>query len=613
MASYHGRLLHVDLSSGKTKVEPLSTPFLKSYLGGVGLAVRLLFDYSSGGIDPLSPENPLVFASSAFTGTMVPTACKHAVASKSPLTGFVGDSLSSSFWSLALKRAGYDAMAITGACDYLSYLFIDDDIVHIKKAAHLAGKGCLETEAAIRRETGDDRVRVAAIGPGGEKGVLYASISNDMGRRAGRTGMGAVMGSKNLKAIAIRGTGAVTVADLEEVQRLAERLYRRSQETGTEKYRILGTSGNVLTLNRLAALPTRNFQQSTFDEAESISGEYLYSHHLARVVACAGCSIACEHVYRVLEGPYAGTHGRLDYESLFALGPLCGVGDAPAVIKAAERCDHYGIDTISAGGSIAWAMECFEKGLLTKEDTGGLDLSFGNGQAVVEMVKRIGQRQGLGDLLADGVKRASARLGRGSDHWAMHAKGLEIPGYEPRSLKTMALGYAVGTRGACHNRSSAYEIDLSSQVDRFKGEAGRGALAAAQEDFVAVMDSLVLCKFLRRCFDDFYQEAANLYTLVTGLEITPTELRIAGERITNLKKAFNIREGWTRKDDWLPPRVFRDALPTGVAKGVHLTEEELNLMIDDYYRARGWTGDGLIPKAKLEELGLSEIAQTIGA
>ncbi len=609
MYSYSGKLLHIELDSGATKMEPLSPELLKSVLGGVGLAVRLLLDYCPPRVDPLSPGNPLVFATSAFTGTMVPTAGKHAVAAKSPLTGFVGDSLSSSFWSLALKRAGYDAVVLTGACDSLSYLFIDDGVVHIKRAAHLAGKDCTATEEAIREEIGDDRVRVAAIGPAGENRVLYASISNDTGRRAGRTGMGAVMGSKNLKAIALRGTKAVSVADLAAVQKAAFLLYEKAQQPGTEKYRVLGTSGNVLTLNRLGALPTRNFQQSTFDGAESVSGEFLHSHHLARVVACAGCPIACEHIYRVNDGAFAGAQGRVDYETLFALGPLCGVSDAAAVIKAAETCDRYGMDSISAGVSIAWAMESYEKGLLTKADTDGIDLTFGNGEAVVEMVRKIAGREGIGDLLADGVKRASAKLGGGSDHWAMHSKGLEFPGYEPRSLKTQALGYAVGTRGACHNRSAAYEVDMSAKVDRLKGEVGRGPMAAQQEDFAAVLDSLILCKFLRRCFDDFYGENANLYALVTGLEMTPEELKRTGERITNVKKAFNIREGWTRKDDWLPPRVFRDPLPTGVAKGTVLGEDELNLMIDDYYAARGWTTEGLIPSAKLEDLGLADLVE----
>jgi aldehyde:ferredoxin oxidoreductase len=605
--SYHGKLLTIDLTRQKVETVALDPSFLKQYLGGVGLATRLLYDYSKPGTDPLSPSNPLVFASSGLCGTMVPTASKHAVATKSPLTGLLGDSLSSSFWSLALKRAGYDALVITGAAPSLTYLFIDDGNVFFRQASHLAGLGCGETEAAIRQELGDAQVRVAAIGPGGEKLVRYACIVNDGSRCAGRSGVGAVMGSKGLKAIALRGSGAVKVADLARLQEECLRLFRVSQEAATEKYRVLGTPANVLTLSSLGALPTRNFQEATFETAQGVSGEHLHQQHLARVVACAGCSIACEHIYRAGEGPYPLSQTRLDYESIYALGPLCGVDFAPAVIRAATLCDEYGLDTISTGASIAWAMECFERGLIGPEDTEGLELAFGNHQALVEMVERIAQRRGLGDLLAEGVKRAAERMGGGSEHWAMHSKGLELPGYDPRSLKTMALGYAVGTRGGCHNRSAAYELDMSAKVDRFKGEKGRGALAMAQEDFAAVLDSLMLCKFLRRCFSDFPSQAANLYTLATGLEMSPAELMRCGERISNLKKAFNIREGWTRSQDWLPPRVFRDPIPHGPAQGHCLTEEELTIMIDDYYQARGWTDQGLIPREKLEELGLGDL------
>lgn len=600
MYSYHGKVLYVDLTTRTTRTEPLAPSFLRKYLGGVGLAVRLLYDNSSPGMEPFSPANPLVFASSGFSGTMVPTAAKHAVATKSPLTGFVGDSLSSSFWSLSLKRAGYDALVITGAAPSLTYLFIDDDIIHFRDAAHLAGKSCGETQQMIRRQIGDDRVRVAAIGQGGENRVRYACISNDFHRQAGRTGAGAVMGSKRLKAIALRGTRSVSVADLPELEKVCRELYRRSQGVGTEKYRVLGTPANVLLLNYLAALPTRNFQQSTFEGAEKVSGEFLYDHYLSKVVACAACPVACEHIYQVKDGLYAGTQVRVDYETLFALGPLCGVDDLPAIIKAAELCNAYGLDSISTGGCIAWAMECFERGLLTRQDTAGVELTFGNSEAVLCMIERIGRREGLGDLLAEGVRKAAGELGQGSSHWAMQVKGLELPGYEPRCLKTLALGLAVGTRGACHNRSTAYEVDLSGRVDRFKGEPGRGRLAMEQEDFAAVLDSLILCKFLRRCFAAFYAEAARLYTLVTGLEMSAAELQITGERITNLKKAFNIREGWQRRDDWLPPRFFRDRLPTGSI----ITQEELNLMIDDYYQARGWTREGLIPPQKLQELDL---------
>lgn len=609
MYSYSGRCLAIDLTTQKTKVEKLPESLLKDYLGGVGLGTRLLFEKSKPGASPFSPDNPLVFASSGLAGTMVPTASKHAVVTKSPLTGFVGDSLSSSHWSLSLKRAGYDALVITGIASSPIYLFIDDDIVHFRKADHLSGRGSPQTEETIRSEIGDNRVRVASIGPGGEKLVRYACISNDSNRQAGRTGTGAVMGSKNLKAIAIRGTSPVLVSDIVELQRVCADLYVRSQTTATEKYRILGTPGNVLVLNRLAALPTRNFQQATFEGAENISGEHLAECYLAKVTACATCPIACEHLYRVKDGRYSGLEIMLDYESLFALGPLCGIDSVAVILKAAELCDFYGIDTISTGSSIAWAMECFEKGLFNTNDTNGIALSFGNPDALVEMVERIGRRSGLGDLLAEGTKRASAQLNRGSEHWAMHSKGLELPGYDPRSMKTQALGFAVGLRGGCHNRSPSYEVDMSPGVNRLKTGPGRGLLNKENEDFAAIFDSLILCKFLRRCFQDFLAESSRLYTLVTGIPISPGELKKVGERVNNLKKAFNIREGWKRFDDWLPPRVFKDPIPSGEAKGMLLSEEELTMMIDEYYQSRGWTAEGLIPLEKLKELGMDDIVE----
>ncbi len=604
MSSFLGRLLIVDLSTRSARTAPLDPSYCRQYLGGGGLATRLLWDFSSPGVDPFDPDNPLVFAAGPFTGTMVPAASKYAVATKSPLTGFVGDSLSSGGWPLALKRAGYDALVIQGAAEVPSYLFIDDDRVYFRPARTLWGAKSWEAEERIRRDLGDDSVRVATIGPAGEKMVRYACISNDYSRQAGRTGPGAVMGSKKLKAIAVRGTRPVRVADAEALRRASLDLYARSQGAATAKYRTLGTPANVLALNALAALPTRNFRQSTFEGAERVSGEWLYERHKAKVVACAGCSIGCDHIYRVSDGPHAGTQVGMEYESLYALGPLCGVDDAAAVLRAAELCDQYGVDTMSAGASIAWAMECYERGLITGEQTGGVDLRFGNGAAVIALLEQIGQRRGLGQLLGEGVKRASATLGGGSERWAMHVKGLELPGYEPRSLKTLALGLAVGTRGACHNRSSAYEVDLSAKVDRLNGERTRGPLAMTQEDYAATLDSLGVCKFLRRCFDAFYSEAAELFRAATGLEMTAEELQRVGERVSNLKKAFNLREGWTRADDTLPPRIFDEPLPTGIAKGTLLTREELATMIEGYYEARGWTPDGLIPPEKLAALGL---------
>lgn len=600
--------LVIDLSTSRVTRQIIPDSYLEQYLGGVGLAVRLLWEFCPVGPDALRPENPIVFAASTLGGTLIPTSSKHAVAAKSPLTGFVGDSLSSGPWSLALRRTGYAALVFVGQAPAPTYVFIDDDFVHFYPASHLWGQGTCETEELIRQELRDSSIRVATIGPAGENLVRYACVSNDGTRQAGRTGLGAVMGSKRLKAVAVRGTRAVPVADFSRLEKLCVDLLKRGQGRATEKYRILGTVGNVLSLNRLGCLPTNNFQRATFSEAEAVSGENLYQNYLHNTVACPACPIACQHNYRVAGGDHQGIRSQLDYETLFALGPLNGISSVPAIIQAAQLCDKYGLDTISTGGALAWAAECYQRGVLDELEGGKPHPAFGDQEAFLQMIPAIASRQGLGDLLAEGVRRAAAVVGQGSEHWAMHAKGLELPGYEPRALKTLALGLAVGARGGCHNRSTAYDVDMSGTVDRFKGEPGRGRLAMETEDVSAVLDSLIICKFLRRCFDDLYTEAAQLFALTTGLEVGAQELRRAGERIVNLKKAFNIRHGWTRQDDDLPPRLFVDPLPDGPGRGVSLGRQELDLMIADYYQARGWTAQGLIPEAKLRELGMGDIA-----
>ena len=612
MYSYSGRILHIDLSTKETSVQTVSEEFLKKYLGGVGLASKLLYDNIKPGVEPLSPENVLVFAASAFGGTIVPVGTKHGIASKSPLTGFLGDSLASSYWSQTIKRAGYDGIVIKGKSEDSTYLFIDDDDVHFKNAKYLSGMGSFETEEAIREEIGDQNVRVCTIGLGGENLVRFACISNDRGRQAGRTGQGAVMGSKNLKAIALRGSHPISVANPEELAKASLDLMKIAQGTKTEKYRILGTPANVLVMNRLATLPTKNFQSATWDKAELVSGEYMHEHFTEKSVACSGCPIACEQVTKVEEGPYAGARVSIDYESLYALGPCCGIDYFPAIIKACELCDYYGIDTMSTGVTVAWAMECYEKGIFTKKDTDGLDIKFGNHKAYIKLIEKIAKREGIGDLLAEGTKRASEKVGKGSKHFAMNVKGLELAGYDPRGLKTFALGCAVGTRGPCHNRSGAYEADIKGWTDRFTYEEEKGKYAAERENYAATFDSFVLCKFIRGCFEDYYKEASDLYTLTTGIEMTPDELKKTGERVWNLKKAFNIREGWTRKDDTLPPRIMKDPIPEGVAKGHLIKKKDLEFLKDAYYKARGWTKDGMIPKEKLIELGLDDIVEEVG-
>jgi len=601
-------VLRIDLSTQQRVWEPLEEQALHRFIGGIGLGTYLLYTSCPPGVEPFDPANPLIFVGSPLVGTRLTTSSKFAVLTKSPLTGCIGDSLSSSFMATELKKTGCDALILTGRSPFPCLLVINDDVVEFLDATPYLGLSTTATEHEIKAHLGH-RTRVACIGPAGERLVRYASITNDGGRQAARTGPGAVMGSKNLKAIAVRGTRPVPVFDAKALHAIGTNLTQRSLGPATEKYRTLGTLANVAVFNRLGTLPTYNFQRSTFDEIEQVSGEALHQNHFVTNAHCANCTIGCEKILVTTDnGPKA--QGRMEYESAFALGSLVGVANANTVIRASTLCDELGLDTISAGVTIAWAMECFEKGLLTLKDTGGLALRFGNEAALLACLQLIGERRGLGDLLAEGSRRASQRLGRGTEAWAMHVKGLEMPGYEPRSLKTMALGLAVSTRGACHNRSSSYEADFSSRVDRFQADVERGRLTMEGEDFSAVLDSLIWCKFLRKAFRDLYAESAAIYEHVTGWSMTAAELRQAGERINTLKKLFNIREGWRREDDTLPPRVLTETLPTGVAQGVGLTRADLDMMIQGYYSARGWTAEGLIPEQKLRELDVWDIVCT---
>jgi aldehyde:ferredoxin oxidoreductase len=607
MYGYHGKALVVNLTDRSYRWDSIPEAALRSFIGGVGLGTYLLYKYCPAKADPLGPENPLIFVGSPLVGTRLTTSSKFAVLTKSPLTGFIGDSLSSSFLATELKKTCGDALIIIGRAVAPTLLYIQEGQPQFRDAAHLMGLTTSETEQAVKDQLGE-KVRVAVIGPAGESLVCYASIANDGGRQAGRSGPGAVMGSKNLKALALRGDQKVEIADPEATRYYSRDLSRRSLGAATEKYRTLGTMANVSVFNRLGTLPTRNFRESTFEGAEQVSGEQLHQEHLVKNAHCANCTIGCEKVL-VTSDQGKKAKGRTEYESLYALGPLCGVADPNAVIRAASLCDELGMDTMSAGATIAWAMECFEKGILNADDAGGRDLRFGNGNVLLEVLDDIGHRRGLGNLLAEGSRRAAEQVGHGSSDWAMHVKGLEMPGYEPRSLKTMALGLAVTPRGACHNRSSAYEADFSDQVDRLKVDEQRGRLAAESEDFASVLDSLIWCKFLRKAFHDFYEESAQVYTMITGWTMTADGLKQAGERINNLKKLFNIREDWSRADDTLPPRVLQEKLPDGVAAGVGLTREEFDYMIAGYYQARGWTEDGLIPESRLPELGLGKLVR----
>jgi aldehyde:ferredoxin oxidoreductase len=441
-----------------------------------------------------------------------------------------------------------------------------------------------------------------------------ASIINDEFRAIGRTGMGAVMGSKNLKAVAVRGTNDVNVADLEGFKEFIKMIHERMKGPATKKYRTLGTPENVLVLNALAALPTRNFTQATFEGAERVSGEYLNEHYVKKIIGCATCAMRCDHVAVVPEGQYKGATSRVEFECLWALGPSCGVDRLDAIIEAMRLCNHYGIDGISTGVTIGFAMDLYEHGILTKEDTDGLDLRFGNHEALIEMVKKIGTRESwLGNVLAEGTMRAAEKIGKGADQYAPHIKGLELPGYDIRGLKTAALGFAVSFRGACHLRSGAYSPDVKGKVNRFVIEKGRGKIVMTEEDVYNVIDSLILCKFSRGTYYDGLDDMAKYYTLATGIDVTAEDLRKAGERINNIAKLFNVREGFgTREYDTLPPKITAVPIPDeGVAKGSVVNKEEFELGLDDYYEVRGWTKDGIPTVEKLEELNLDEFAHIV--
>jgi aldehyde:ferredoxin oxidoreductase len=579
MFGYHGTCLRIDVSHARAERVPIPEATLRQFIGGSGLGARLLLDEQSAGLDPLAPGAPIIFAFSPLVGSPLTTSAKFAVVSKSPLTDRINDSLVSSGFAIAGKGCGCDAIIVVGRAPELSVLIVDGDsgdgdAIRLEPAAEYRGASCQETETALKARLGAN-YRIASIGVAGENRVLYATISHD-GRHAGRGGSGAVLGAKNIKAIAIRGHRRTDWAHPHELAELSKALSRRSFGPATAKYRELGTAANLLAFNRFHALPTRNFQSGTFAEAANISPEELSATRSKTRKSCKACTIGCEHIYGSSKGGV-----RVEYESLFAMGSLCGVGDADTVLRASQRCDELGVDTISAGGTIAFAMECVERRWLDEPW-----LRFGSGDALLRAIDLIGSRSGLGDLLAEGSRRAAIAIGHDSIAIAPQVKGLEIPGYEPRALQTMALGFAVGARGADHNRSGAYEVDFSDKVDRRCVTLDAVRLAIETEDKAALMDSLILCKFLRGVLTDFYSEAADMLRNVTGWNVGSGELHEAARRIVSAKRDFNVLAGWTPAEDTLPERFLNTPLPDDPRAS--LSPERLYALIAEYHRQRGW-------------------------
>jgi aldehyde:ferredoxin oxidoreductase len=595
---YFGRALVVDLADASAEPLPLPEDVLRAYIGGAGLGAWLMHRLAPPGVDPLAPEAPLAFCFSPLVGTPLTTSAKFAVVAKSPLTGMLNDALASSHFAIAGKLTGHDAIVVTGACAQPSVLLVDGDGPRLEPAGDLWGLPAAEAEERLRERLGK-AWRVASIGPAGENLVKYATVSHD-GRHAGRGGLGAVLGSKLLKAVAVKPATKVASADPRAVLAAARDLRTRSFGPATAKYRELGTLANLLAFNAIATLPTRNFQESTFSDAPRLAAEDLAEARGIARDSCASCSIGCEHIYKGADGKGV----RVEYENVFALGPLCGVSDPDAVLAASGRCDELGLDTISAGGTIAWAMECAERGLVDAPW-----LRFGDADALLRVIDEIGAREGIGALLAEGSRAASRTVGHGSEAFAPHVKGMELPGYEPRTLQAMALGLAVNARGADHNRSGAYEADLSGRFDRLSGGEPHVAAAIETEDRAAIMDSLILCKFLRGVFEEPYPEWARLLSAVSGWDVDAEEMEATARRIVLAKRAFNAREGWKRADDGLPERFLSEPLEVASGRAATLTRERLDAMIEQYYAARGLEVSGIPTQDQIDDLRLGVLVR----
>ena len=610
---YAGKILYVDLSSREIYEKELDIDYVHPVIGGAGLGIRILYDEVKPNIDPLSPENKLIFSVGPLVGSGAPCVSRMAVVAKSPLTGAVGMSLSGGFFPTELKFAGYDALVISGRADKPVYLFIRDDKVTINDADWLWGLTTFDTQAILKEKLREPEAKIACIGPAGERLVRFACIINER-RAAGRKGLGAVMGSKNLKAIAVRGTGKVLRAQDERFRQAVKKMHDLMKQSPVlyPSFSKLGTPMVVEHTAELGILPAKNWTATgAFAPVETLGGEAQSMYTVTRV-GCYGCPVMCGQIKVVKSGPFAGflTEGP-EFESTYSLGTMVGVNYLPAVIAADRLCDEYGLDTISTGVVIAFAMELLERGIISQEELDGLDLKFGNYKAMIEMIRKIAFREGAGNILAEGVKRASKIIGRGSERYALHIKGLELPGYDVRGAKAHGLSYATAYTGADHNRGYAIQeifgVPVPYAVDRFAVE-GKGRLCKWNQDVrTAVCDCMPLCVFP---FDMglaavSLELMSELYESLTGLSMKPEEVLKAGERVNNIARLFNVREGFTRADDTFPARIMDEEIPAGASKGQRISREDLEKMLDEYYEARGWDKNTGIPtKAKLLELGL---------
>jgi len=614
---WHGKMLMVDLGARKITDRHIDESIYRLFLGGRGLNMWLLYQHLNSATEPLAPENLLIFGAGPLVGTMIPSNGRYNVSSRSPLTGLLGDSNSAGYWSPPLRKIGYDGIIVSGKAESPVYLMITEEKTELIDASSLWGKTVSETDTLIREQHGKES-QVLAIGPGGENMVRYAAVLNNVDRAAGRSGNGAVMGSKNLKAIVVKGKGSIPVADKAGVRSVSKEIREMMRASASFKARSqYGTPMLVNLYNALGVLPTRNHQSGVFPKADNISGERLKDEYVTKPETCYMCMVHCSRRSEITSGRFAGTSTEgPEFETMCAMGSNLDNDDLASLVYFNKLLNDLGIDTISTGAVIAFAMECYEKGLITTADTDGLELTWGNVDAILTLVDNIAARKGFGDLLAEGVKRAAEQI-EGSEDYALHVKGMEVPTQGVRGLKAWALGWAVASRGADHCRSfpvmettwtpekTEKFFGSKKAADRFAYE-GKAAMVKWGEDFGATHDALGICKIAYKAMGLMPELVAKAYTAVTGIEMSGDELLKAGERINTLERLLNLKLGLTPDLDTLPKRFTDEPLPEGPGQGETV---KLDQMMTEYYELRGWDSKGYPTREKLEELGMTDIVK----
>ncbi|MEZ4719595.1 MAG: aldehyde ferredoxin oxidoreductase family protein [Caldilineaceae bacterium] len=618
--AYNGKILHVDLSSGRTWDEVLPDAIYRRYLGGSALASYLMLRDIPAHVDPLGPDNKLILMTSVTNGLPLSGCNRYTAAGKSPLTGGFGEAEAGGYWGPELKRTGWDGIMVHGQAETPVYLYLHDGKCEIRDASHYWGKLSGEVQDRLLEEIGDKRIRVLQTGVGGENLVKYAAIVNELRHFHGRAGLGAVMGSKKLKAIVVRGRERVAPTDKDGAKEVVQ-WFRDNYDQESDRMHLYGTSGGVVGLDLDGILPTHNFRDGSFAEANAISGQTMANTILVNRGTCFSCAVACKREVEIEERGVSPKYGGMEYEIIGALGSLCGVGDLAAVAEGSQLVNQYVLDGISTGVAIAFAMEAYEKGILTKDDTDGIDLTWGNADAMLQMIHKIGRREGIGDLLADGVKHAAEVLGQGTEQFANHVKGQELPMHEPRGKVGLSLAYAISPTGADHMEAihdPTYEgfgqldtglepLGLVEPVDRMDlGPHKVRAFYYAQQVW-SLYNSVGMCDFVGVPIGTLkLEELADYINAATGWDMSLFELLKVGERANTMARIFNNREGFTTADDTLPPRLF-EGLQNGKLEGVAVDRTKFRQALQLYYGMCGWDADGIPTPARLAELELDEV------